>query len=241
MVNNVVVIPSSISCGVVSHASHIPCASGARGGSARSHPRCARSSRGAPCGGAPSSPSTPAPRSPLNHHHPMNDIVGVNTRAFKVAAAGACQVVDWKGELPALFASGREVVTYRDLHEPRCAATWTTTSPIPTRRARSARTRSSARWASTPCGTASRRSRPRWTAVLASASASASSLAVGLRCTTCGEAYPLAYRLECAGCRGLLELVYDEDALRRLGPGVLAGRGSGATPPCCPSPIRRTG
>ena len=55
----------------------------------------------------------------LNHHHPMNDIVGVNTRAFELAAAGACQVVDHKDELPALFAPGREVMTYRDLHELR--------------------------------------------------------------------------------------------------------------------------
>src|SRR5262249_4894863 len=30
----------------------------------------------------------------LNPHHPMNDIVGVNTRAFELAASGACQVVD---------------------------------------------------------------------------------------------------------------------------------------------------
>jgi len=53
----------------------------------------------------------------LNHHHPMNDIVGVNTRAFELAAAGACQVVDLKEELPALFKPGEEVVAYRDLDE----------------------------------------------------------------------------------------------------------------------------
>jgi len=53
----------------------------------------------------------------LNHHHPMNDIVGVNTRAFELAASGACQVVDLKEELPALFKPGEEVVTYRDLDE----------------------------------------------------------------------------------------------------------------------------
>jgi len=53
----------------------------------------------------------------LNHHHPMNDIVGVNTRAFELAAAGACQIVDFKGELSALFAPGEEVVAYRDLAE----------------------------------------------------------------------------------------------------------------------------
>jgi len=53
----------------------------------------------------------------LNHHHPMNDIVGVNTRAFELAAAGACQVVDLKEELPALFKPRDEVVTYRDLDE----------------------------------------------------------------------------------------------------------------------------
>jgi spore maturation protein CgeB len=53
----------------------------------------------------------------LNHHHPMNDIVGVNTRAFELAASGACQVVDLKDELAALFRPGEEVVTYRDLDE----------------------------------------------------------------------------------------------------------------------------
>ena len=55
----------------------------------------------------------------LNHHHPMNDIVGVNTRTFELAAAGACQVVDLKDELPPLFKPGEEVVAYRDLAELR--------------------------------------------------------------------------------------------------------------------------
>lgn len=53
----------------------------------------------------------------LNPHHPMNDIVGVNTRAFELAAAGACQVVDLKDDLPHLFKPGEEVVAYRDLAE----------------------------------------------------------------------------------------------------------------------------
>jgi spore maturation protein CgeB len=47
----------------------------------------------------------------------MNDIVGVNTRAFELAASGACQVVDLKEELSALFTPGEEVVAYRDLDE----------------------------------------------------------------------------------------------------------------------------
>ena len=51
----------------------------------------------------------------LNPHHPMNDIVGVNTRTFELAAAGACQVVDLKDDLPPLFKPGEEVVAYRDL------------------------------------------------------------------------------------------------------------------------------
>jgi glycosyltransferase involved in cell wall biosynthesis len=55
----------------------------------------------------------------LNPHHPMNDIVGVNTRAFELAASGACQVVDLKEELPSLFRPGEEVVAYRDLDELR--------------------------------------------------------------------------------------------------------------------------
>src|SRR5882672_885397 len=55
----------------------------------------------------------------LNHHHPMNDIVGVNTRAFELAASGACQVVDLKDELAHLFTAGEEAVVYHDLAELR--------------------------------------------------------------------------------------------------------------------------
>jgi spore maturation protein CgeB len=55
----------------------------------------------------------------LNHHHPMNDIVGVNTRAFELAAAGACQLADAKEDIGRLFKVGEEVVTYRDLGELR--------------------------------------------------------------------------------------------------------------------------
>lgn len=55
----------------------------------------------------------------LNHHHPLNDIVGVNTRTFELAAAGACQVVDLKDDLRDLFKPGEEIVTYRDLGELR--------------------------------------------------------------------------------------------------------------------------
>lgn len=55
----------------------------------------------------------------LNPHHPLNDIVGVNTRTFELASAGACQVVDFKEELPALFKPGEEVVAYRDLPDLR--------------------------------------------------------------------------------------------------------------------------
>jgi spore maturation protein CgeB len=55
----------------------------------------------------------------LNHHHPMNDIVGVNTRAFELAASAACQVVDAKDELAHLFTAGEEAVVYHDLGELR--------------------------------------------------------------------------------------------------------------------------
>jgi len=40
------------------------------------------------------------------------------------------------------------------------------------------------------------------------------SLAESLTCIECGAAYPLTYRLECARCRGLLELRYDVARLR---------------------------
>jgi threonine synthase len=42
--------------------------------------------------------------------------------------------------------------------------------------------------------------------------------AVGLRCIECGSPFPLEYLLACRRCQGLLEPVYDLEALRRLGP-----------------------
>ena len=54
----------------------------------------------------------------LNPHHPL-DVAGVNARTFELAAAGACQLVDLKEDLAALFKPGEEVVTFRDLAELR--------------------------------------------------------------------------------------------------------------------------
>jgi threonine synthase len=51
------------------------------------------------------------------------------------------------------------------------------------------------------------------------------SLARELRCIDCGARSPLGYRLECAQCRGLLELTYDLDRLRASGPGLFSGPG----------------
>jgi len=51
------------------------------------------------------------------------------------------------------------------------------------------------------------------------------SFATALRCIECGAEFALDYRLECAACRGLLELTYDWEALRRAGPAVFEGRG----------------
>lgn len=55
----------------------------------------------------------------LNLHHPMNDIAGVNTRLFELAAAGACQLVDARDELAALFVPGEEILTFHDVGELR--------------------------------------------------------------------------------------------------------------------------
>jgi threonine synthase len=52
------------------------------------------------------------------------------------------------------------------------------------------------------------------------------SCALGLRCIDCRREEPLAYRLACPGCGGLLEPVYDLEPLRRAGPGAaFTGRG----------------
>jgi len=53
----------------------------------------------------------------------------------------------------------------------------------------------------------------------------AESVTTGLTCIECGATYPPAYRLECDKCRGLLELTYDLEALRRRGPEVFQGHG----------------
>jgi len=45
--------------------------------------------------------------------------VGVNTRTFELAGAGACQLVDLKEDLRSLFKPGEEVVAYQDLVELR--------------------------------------------------------------------------------------------------------------------------
>jgi len=50
-------------------------------------------------------------------------------------------------------------------------------------------------------------------------------LAQSLTCIECGTVHPLGYRLECEKCRGLLELRYDVETLRRRGPDVLSGTG----------------
>jgi threonine synthase len=49
--------------------------------------------------------------------------------------------------------------------------------------------------------------------------------ATALRCIDCGGEYALEYRLECPACRGLLELVYDWERLRREGPALFTGGG----------------
>jgi threonine synthase len=51
------------------------------------------------------------------------------------------------------------------------------------------------------------------------------SCATGLRCIDCGAAFPLEYRLECDRCRGLLELIYDLETLKRKGRGLFQGHG----------------
>lgn len=55
--------------------------------------------------------------------------------------------------------------------------------------------------------------------------APAASLARHLACIDCDATYALDYRLQCEKCRGLLELHYDLDALRRRGPGLFSGSG----------------
>jgi threonine synthase len=67
------------------------------------------------------------------------------------------------------------------------------------------------------------------------------SLARHLACIDCGAIQPLGYVLECPRCHGLLELIYDLDALRRAGPGSLRGSGLWRYAPLLPiaDPVHR--
>ncbi|MGH7277168.1 MAG: threonine synthase, partial [Candidatus Rokuibacteriota bacterium] len=67
------------------------------------------------------------------------------------------------------------------------------------------------------------------------------SLARELRCIDCDAAFPLDLRLACERCRGLLELRYDTDALRRRGRDAFAGRGLWRYAPVLPiaDPVHR--
>src|SRR5439155_1573961 len=143
----------------------------------------------------------------LNHHHPMNDIVGVNTRTFELAAAGACQLVDFKDDLRDLFKPGEEVVAYRDLRELRKQLDFYLARPDEARAiGENARRRALAEH--TLRHRVEERARRR-----------------AFTCIDCGAAHPLAYVLECQRCHGLLELGYDLDRLRGAGPTLFTGTG----------------
>ena len=111
-------------------------ACGARAGTGWRRPRSAAMVAGGPVFGRAKLAVYSGSTLSLNHHHPMNDIVGVNTRAFELAASAACQLVDAKEELPTSSPPARRrssTTTWAS-----CAATSPTTWPIRTRRATSA-------------------------------------------------------------------------------------------------------
>ncbi len=164
----------------------------------------------------------------------MNDIVGVNTRAFELAAAGACQVVDHKDELPPLFKPGEEVIVYRDLPRPppRSSAI---TSPIPTRRRAigdqcapprpgRAHAASSTRGGSSP--RCAERCGPRMTGSLAVGPHVHRVRTATIRSDTGSSARPVTDSSSCATT---------SRPMRPPRPRPAGGpRASGATPPCCP-------
>ncbi len=45
------------------------------------------------------------------------DARGTNPRVFEAAGCGAFQLCDWKEEIPAAFADGKEIILYRSLDE----------------------------------------------------------------------------------------------------------------------------
>jgi spore maturation protein CgeB len=69
----------------------------------------------------------------LNLHHPMNDIAGVNNRTFELAATGACQLVDAKDDVAAVFKPGEEVLTFGDPRELRHQLDYWLTRPAEAR------------------------------------------------------------------------------------------------------------
>lgn len=52
----------------------------------------------------------------LNNLHPA-EVAGVNTRLFEAAACGAAVLSEFRPAIPALFAEGEEILTFRDFDE----------------------------------------------------------------------------------------------------------------------------
>ena len=194
------------------------------------------------CSGATSSACTAASTLSLNHHHPMNDIVGVNTRAFELAASRRLPGGGPQGGAGRAVQAGRGG---RRLSRPGRAQAHssTTTWPTPTRRAPSARTRARARAHGAHAAPPDRGDARHRRAALREATVTDSLATAPRPASTAAATFPLDYRLECTTCAGLLELALrPRTRCERAGPARLhRARASGATRRCCPSPIRRTG
>jgi spore maturation protein CgeB len=53
----------------------------------------------------------------LNHHHPLNDIKGTQSRTFDIAACRGFQLSEYKEDIEDLFRIGEEIICYRTIDE----------------------------------------------------------------------------------------------------------------------------
>lgn len=88
-----------------------------RGWGKSANPRVQELWRGRDIRGTAKAKAISASAVSLNLHHPLNDILGTNSRTFDIAACCGFQLADYKPDLEPLMKIGEEIICYRTMDE----------------------------------------------------------------------------------------------------------------------------
>ena len=64
----------------------------------------------------------------LNNLH-FAEVLSLNVRAFEAAGIGAFQLIDWRPEIDHLFIDGKEIITYKNIHDLKSKITYWLLNP----------------------------------------------------------------------------------------------------------------